>query len=47
MAAFAEAWIATPESSNWNAQADLAADDIIDFRDFAILAQNWLQTSTP
>jgi predicted aspartyl protease len=41
LAAFAQAWLATPESSNWNAQADLVADDIIDFRDFAIIAENW------
>jgi len=41
--AFSEAWLATPASANWNAQADLVPDAIIDFRDFAILAQNWLQ----
>jgi len=43
LAALAGAWLANPLSSNWNSQADLAPDAIIDFRDFAILAQNWGQ----
>ena len=41
LAALAGAWLANPLSSNWNSQADLAPDAIIDFRDFSILAQNW------
>jgi len=41
LAAISQAWLTTPQSPNWNAQADLAVDDIIDFRDYAILAQNW------
>jgi predicted aspartyl protease len=39
--ALAEAWLATPASPNWNARADFVNDSIIDFRDFAVLAQNW------
>lgn len=39
--ALADAWLATPGAGNWNAMADLAADSIIDFGDFAILAENW------
>jgi predicted aspartyl protease len=41
--ALANAWLATPLSPNWNPQADLVSDAIINFRDFAILAQNWGQ----
>jgi len=41
LAAISQAWLTTPQSPNWNAQADSAVDDIIDFRDYAILAQNW------
>lgn len=43
LGAFAEAWLTTPGSGNWNARADLEADSIIDFKDFSILAQNWMQ----
>jgi hypothetical protein len=43
LAAFANAWLANPLSPNWNARADMVADAIINFRDFAILAQNWKQ----
>jgi len=42
----AEAWLATPVSSNWNPEADLAPryspDSIIDFLDFAELIEYWL-----
>ena len=41
--ALAYAWLATPESPNWNAQADIVSDSIINFYDFAILAQDWLR----
>jgi len=41
----AEAWLATPASSNWNPKADLAPrytpDSIINFLDLAILAEYW------
>jgi hypothetical protein len=45
--AFADAWLADPLSANWNGRADMVGDAIINFRDFAILAQNWMQTITP
>jgi hypothetical protein len=45
LAAFAQAWLANPLLPEWNAQADMVSDAIINFRDFAILAQNWLQTT--
>jgi hypothetical protein len=43
LAALAKTWLSNPLSSNWNSQADLAPDAIIDFQDFAFLAQNWGQ----
>jgi len=43
LSALAEAWLANPLSPNWNSQADLIPDAIIDFRDFAIMAKNWRQ----
>ncbi len=49
LAAIAEAWLATPTSSNWNIKANLAPrfspDSIIDFLDFAVFAENWLVTA--
>lgn len=46
LSALAEAWLATPVSSNWNPQANLAPrytpDSIIDFLDFAELIEYWL-----
>jgi hypothetical protein len=39
--ALANAWLANPLSSNWNSQADIVSDGIINFRDFAVLARNW------
>ena len=39
--AFADAWLATPASPNWNSRANMVSDGIINFRDFAVLAQNW------
>jgi predicted aspartyl protease len=50
IAALAEAWLATPQSSNWNRWADLAPpapDDIINFLDFAMIAEHWGETSEP
>jgi hypothetical protein len=41
LAALAEAWLANPLSANWYGRADMVGDAIINFRDFAILAQNW------
>jgi hypothetical protein len=45
----AEAWLATPVSSNWNPKANLAPrftpDSIIDFLDFAVLAEHWLDSA--
>ena len=43
LVAFAEAWLADPLSPSWNGRADMVGDAIINFRDFAILAQNWMQ----
>jgi hypothetical protein len=45
--ALADAWLATTGAPNWNSRANMATDAIINFRDFAVLAQNWLQESTP
>jgi len=48
-AVFAEAWLATPTSPNWNPKANFAprfaSDSIIDFLDFAILAEYWLDSA--
>ncbi|MBN2181243.1 MAG: clan AA aspartic protease [Sedimentisphaerales bacterium] len=50
LASLAEAWLATPTSSNWNIKANLAPryspDSIINFLDFTVFAENWLD-STP
>jgi hypothetical protein len=43
LAVFADAWLANPLLANWNSQADMISDGIINFRDFAVLARNWLQ----
>lgn len=50
LAAFAEAWLATPQSPNWNPRADLAPptpDDLINFLDFVIFAEHWSETTEP
>ncbi|MHC4692488.1 MAG: aspartyl protease family protein [Planctomycetota bacterium] len=42
LAAFVKAWLATPNSSNWNPRADLSPavrDGRVDFNDFAVLAE--------
>ncbi len=42
---FANAWLSTPDDENWNASCDIAMpkDSIINFLDFAVLANQWLQ----
>jgi len=50
LAAFAAAWLATPQSPNWNPRADLAPptpDDLINFLDFAVLAEHLQETTEP
>jgi hypothetical protein len=50
LATFAEAWLATPTSPNWNPKCDLAPpirDGKIDFADFAVLAEYWRENNTP
>lgn len=46
--ALTEAWLATPDSPNWNPKANLAPryapDSIIDFLDFTVLAEHWLDS---
>ncbi len=47
--ALAQAWLATPMSSNWNPEANLAPrynpDSIINFLDFVELVQYWLDSA--
>ncbi len=48
LAAFADAWLATPQSPSWNPRADLAPptpDDLINFLDFAVFAEHWGETT--
>jgi hypothetical protein len=48
LAAFADAWLATPQSPNWNPRADLAPptpDDLINFLDLAVFAEHWGETA--
>jgi hypothetical protein len=49
IAAFGEAWLATPASPNWNPKANLAPrftpDNIINFLDFAVLAEYWFDSA--
>jgi len=44
---FTSAWLSDPNDGNWNSACDISlpADNIINFLDFAVFAQNWL-TST-
>jgi hypothetical protein len=46
LAAFADAWLATSTSANWNVKCDMAPtelpDGVINFLDFAVLAEHWL-----
>ncbi|MBA7638188.1 hypothetical protein ES703_45841 [subsurface metagenome] len=45
LAAFAEAWLATTESANWNPNADMAPaatkDGLVNLLDFAVFAEYW------
>jgi len=47
LAAFTQAWLSNPISPNWNSQADMVSDAVINFRDFAELAKYWQQAVTP
>ena len=47
LAAFTQAWLANPISPNWNAQADIVRDAVINFYDFAELAEHWRMTINP
>jgi hypothetical protein len=50
-AVLANAWLATPTSSNWNPKANIAPrytpDSIIDILDMSEMAQSWLYTAAP
>jgi len=41
LAPLAHAWLSRPGQDRWDERCDLYADDVIDLRDFAQLAQNW------
>ena len=47
----APAWLATPTSVNWDPICDIAPypirDGKVDLLDFAVLAQYWLENTTP
>jgi predicted aspartyl protease len=51
LAAFAEAWLATTGSANWNPNADMAPpatnDGLVNFLDFAVFAEDWPSTTAP
>ncbi|MHC4485343.1 MAG: aspartyl protease family protein [Planctomycetota bacterium] len=51
LAAFAEAWLATTGSANWNPNADMAStatnDGLVNFLDFAVFAEDWPGTTSP
>ena len=40
----ADAWLSSPGSGNWNPSADISnpPDNVINFSDFVVFAQNWL-----
>jgi hypothetical protein len=50
-AIFADAWLATPASGNWNPKADLAPpenpDGKIGFQDLIVFAEYWLDVGVP
>lgn len=48
LAVLALAWLSSPGNDNWNPSCDISQppDNIINFLDFAVFAENWL-TSTP
>jgi len=49
--ALAGLWLTTPESLLWNPDADIAPhgapDGIVNFLDFALIAEHWLATTAP
>jgi len=49
--AFAEAWLTTTSSPNWNPEADMAPQPIpdgsVNFLDLAVFAKYWLDTTRP
>jgi predicted aspartyl protease len=47
LADFAQAYLATPTSLNWNSKADMVSDAIINLYDFAILGKYWGQELAP
>ena len=47
LADFAEAYMATPTSLNWNSKADMVSNAIINLYDFAILGKYWGQVLAP
>ncbi len=51
LAAFADAWLTTPVSPDWNPKADIAPqptpDEIVDLYDFGVFAEYWRQAFTP
>lgn len=47
LAAFTQAWLTNPLSPNWNSRADMVSDAVINFHDFAELAEYWQMTVNP
>jgi hypothetical protein len=47
LADFAQAYLATPTSLNWNSKADMVSDATINLFDFAILGKYWGQKLAP
>jgi hypothetical protein len=51
LAAFVEAWLTGPGVPGWNQRADMAPiaerDNFVNLLDFAVLAQHWLEGTTP
>ncbi len=45
--AFCGAWLAMPNSPNWYSKADMFGDAKVNFLDFAIMAEHWLEGTTP
>ena len=48
-AVFTQAWMTQPSDDNWNAACDISEpnDDVINGRDLAVLADNWLRCEPP
>jgi hypothetical protein len=45
--AFCGAWLAIPNSPNWYSGADMFGDAKVNFLDFAIMAEHWLESIIP